>query len=125
MFVVTMLFLIGLIFFVQQLILQYNALDLSAPLRQNEFYLLDNTKDVINLTLKSTPDCPTFRHKMEEYKDFLNTRAAKVDYDLSLSYLLDCAKWGNPQGSNPPLNLTIRVLGKGSETTSIVYMYRV
>jgi hypothetical protein len=123
MFVITMLFLIGLVFFVQQLILQYNSLDLSSPFRQNDFYILDNTKDLVNLSIKSTPDCAVFSRKMEEFKDFINTRIAKVDYDLSLSYTLDCAYWN--LRTSPPLNLTIRILGRGSETTSMVYMYHV
>lgn len=51
MFIVTMVFLTGLIFAVQQLLFQYTLIDLSRPLQQTDFYLLSSIGDIFNLTI--------------------------------------------------------------------------
>jgi hypothetical protein len=123
MFIIAAIFLVGLIFSVQQLLFQYTALDISAPLRDNDIYLLKNTKNIINQTIKTTPECEDFSKKMEELNDFLNTRIPLRGYVLSIKYRLNCTYWANTYPNNAPLNLTIQITGKGSETSSTVYMY--
>jgi hypothetical protein len=121
MFVVTMIFLIGLIFSVNSLLFQYTALDLSTPFRENTVYLLQNTKGIINNTIKTTPDCADFTTKMKELKDFLDRRIPRGGYSLSLSYQVNCTNWDSV--TNPPLNLTIQIVGKNADTSARVYMY--
>ncbi|MCJ7816310.1 MAG: hypothetical protein MUP55_00495 [Candidatus Aenigmarchaeota archaeon] len=123
MFIITTLFLIGLIFSVQQLMFQYTALDLSAPFRENNIYLLQNTKNIINNTIRTTPDCPDFMTKMKELKDFLDKRIPRGGYSLSLGYRLNCTYWDNSPPQTAPLNLTIQIVGKNVETSSRVYLY--
>ena len=123
MFVLTMIFLMGLIFAVQQLLFQYTALDLSAPFRQNPVYLLENTKNIINRTIRSTPECADFGAKMEEFNDFLNTRVPPGGYIISLSYRLNCTYWNNLPPNPTPLNVSIFIQGRGSEASSILYLY--
>jgi hypothetical protein len=125
MFIVTTLFMIGLIFTVQQLIFQYTALDLSAPFRENSIYLLRNTKDVINATIRSTPDCADFSAKMKELKDFLDRRVPYGGYSLAIDYKLNCSKWTNAAPQPSPLNVTLQIVGKTSETASRVYLYHI
>lgn len=124
MFVITMIFLLGLIFTVQRLLFQYTALDLSAPFRENTVYLLENTRDAINRTIKTTPDCADFSAKMQELNDFLDRSIPRGGYSLSLSYKVNCTYWINSPPNNAPLNLTIQIVGKNADTTSRVYMYR-
>lgn len=123
MFIIAAIFLVGLIFSVQQLLFQYTALDVSAPLRDNDIYLLKNTKNIINQTIKTTPECGDFSKKMEEFNNFLGTRIPLRGYVLSIKYRLNCTYWSNTYPNNTPLNLTIQITGKGSETSSTVYMY--
>lgn len=124
MFIIAAIFLVGLVFSVQQLLFQYTALDISAPLRDNDIYLLKNTKSLVNQTIKTTQDCGDFSKKMEELDDFLDARIPSRGYILAIKYRLDCAHWDNSYPSTAPLNLTIQIIGKGSETSSTVYMYR-
>jgi hypothetical protein len=123
MFIITTLFLVGLIFSVQQLIFQYTALDLSAPFRENNIYLLQNTKEIINKTIRTTPDCSNFATNLRELKDFLDKRIPRGGYSLSLGYRLNCTYWDNPPPQSAPLNLTIQIVGKYVETSSSVYLY--
>lgn len=123
MFVVTMIFLIGLIFSVNSLFFQYTALDLSTPFRENTVYLLQNTKGIINNTIKTTPNCTDFTTKMKELKDFLDRRIPRGGYSLSLSYKVNCTNWDS--ATNPPLNLTIQIVGKNADTSAMVFMYHV
>jgi len=123
MFIISMLFLVGLIFSVQQLLFQYTALDLSAPYRENDIYLLKNLKDVVNTTIKKTQECPDFSEKMEELSSYLKSGAQMGGYGLSLDYTLDCSHWSDT--SAPPLNLTIHIAGKGSDTYSRLAMYHI
>ena len=121
MFVVTMIFLIGLIFSVQNILFQYTALDLSSPFRENTIYILENTRDAINKTIKTTHECSDFSAKMQELKDFLERNIPSRGYALSLSYRVNCTNWGST--TNPPLNLTIQIVGKNADTSAMVYMY--
>ena len=123
MFIVTALFMIGLVFTVQQLIFQYTALDLSTPFRENSIYLLRNTKDVINATIRNTPDCEDFRENIRELKDFLDKRVPYGGYSLAIDYKLNCTKWTNTYPQPSPLNVTLQIVGKTSETGSRVYFY--
>jgi len=123
MFIVTTLFMIGLIFTVQQLIFQYTALDLSVPFKENSIYLLRNTKEVINTTIRSTPDCTVFTANIKELKDFLDRRIPYGGYSLSLDYKLNCTKWANSYPQASPMNVTLQIVGKTSETASRVYFY--
>lgn len=123
MFIVTMLFLVGLIFTVQQLLFQYSAIDLSSSFRQNDIYLLENMKDAVNRTIKSTPDCPDFSQKMDELDSFMRSMGPKEGYALSIDYTLNCTRWNNPPSSDPPLNITMHIVGKGLDTYSRLAMY--
>jgi len=123
MFIITTIFLIGLVFSVQQLMFQYTALDLSAPFRENNIYVLQNTKNIINTTIRSTHDCTDFIAKMKELKDFLDRRIPRGGYSLSLGYTLNCSYWSNSPPQTAPLNLTIYIIGKNVETSSKVYLY--
>jgi len=123
MFIITTIFLIGLVFSVQQLMFQYTALDLSAPFRENNIYLLQNTKNIINNTIRTTPYCPDFMTKMRELKDFLDKRIPRGGYSLSIGYRLNCTYWNNSPPNPPPLNLTIYIIGKNVETSSGVDLY--
>ena len=125
MFIVTALFMIGLIFTVQQLIFQYTSLDLSAPFRENSIYLLRNTKDVINATIRSTPDCADFTMNIRELKNFLDRRIPYGGYSLAFDYKLNCNNWTSVGPSqSPPLNVTLQIVGKTSETASRFSLYR-
>ena len=124
MFIITALFLIGLVFSVQQLVFQYTALDLSSAFRENSIYLLRNTRDAVNRTMAGTPDCADFEVNMRELKDFLDMSVPRGGYSLSVSYRLNCTYWGNSPPQPAPLNLTVQIVGKGSDTSSTTCLYR-
>ncbi len=124
MFLITMIFMTGLVFMVQQLLIQYSALDLSAPFRENEIYLLRNTRDIINTTIKSTPDCEVFSDKMESLANFLNSRDPKGGYIISVDYRLNCAYWGNTPPAQAPLNVSVKIVTTmKSESSENYFMY--
>jgi hypothetical protein len=121
MFVITMIFLIGLIFSVNGLLFQYTSLDLSTPFRENPVYLLGNIKSMINKTIKTTANCSDFSASMDELKGFLDKSIPRGGFSLSVSYRLDCTNWEST--ANPPLNLTIQIVGKNVDVSSTIYMY--
>jgi len=121
MFVITMIFMVGLIFTVQNLLFQYTALDLSLPFRENSIYILKNTNDIINKSIKTTPDCVDFSAKMVELKNFLDKSVPRGTYSLSVSYKMSCANWNSL--TSPPMNLTVNVIGKSADTSARIYMY--
>jgi hypothetical protein len=126
MFIVTMVFLAGLIFSVQQLLFSYSALDLSSPFRENEVYILYNVKGMINQTIKQTANCNEFLGKMEGLKSFLDSSSPRGGYITTITYRADCSYWNYAPPQSPPLNVSIKIAGRGgSETYTTMQMYHV
>jgi hypothetical protein len=122
MFVVTMIFLMGLIWVVQQNLFGYSFLDFSKPLQEMDYYLFKNVKDVVTLGLKTSVDCTDAKENLEELVYFLNKELIS-GYSLDLKYKLNCTYWNNTPPLPAPLNLSIHIIGKETDTTGSFEIY--
>ncbi|MFQ5647977.1 MAG: hypothetical protein ACE5FW_01960 [Candidatus Aenigmatarchaeota archaeon] len=127
MFVVTMVFLTGLIFAVQQLLFQYSLVDLSEPMQRTDLYLLESAGSIFNITMEGL-DCADSGSVARTLQDLveLDTWLARQTfrgYSLELEYNgLDTPNLDCNGETDAVLVLDIRIIGPGSETERI-YIY--
>jgi hypothetical protein len=115
MFIVTMVFLIALIFSVQQLLFQYSAIDLSDSPKVRDSYMIQNIRDALQSGLDSSDDCFEARANIEELKD-LTSQGLQSGYSIVMIGELDCSSsgaWPSP----PELTLLITLTAGDARET--------
>jgi hypothetical protein len=125
MFIITMVFLIGLIFVIQQ---GFNdwfeySIDFSASMQRNDYYIFDSVRAMSEQTLKGSQSCLDARDKLRELEGFLKNRILS-GYYLDFSYKLTCANWDNAPPDPAPMNLTLHITGKDTDTHGNFFLYR-
>lgn len=108
MFIVTMIFLVGLIFFVQQALFGYTSLDLSKPLREDEYPVIMNIKDSMGEIMASSGSCQEAEENLRDFIGFAKKESLQSGYELDIGYTLEC-----PAGI---LTVTIDVVQGGIST---------
>jgi hypothetical protein len=106
MFVVTAVFLTGLLFAVQQALLVYSSLDLSEPFRVKEHMMVRDAINSINETILKAQDCSVFDRNLKELFAALRDEFTSEGYLLELGYSIDCDSWSN---TGPPAPLTVSI----------------
>jgi len=114
MFIVTMIFLIGFIFSVQQNLFQYSEADVPGSMEQNDIYLLWNIRDLFRDTLEGSADCAEAQTRLSTLENYLNTRIFRGGYVLEVGYQLLCENWES--ATEAPLKLSITLTGEKTET---------
>ena len=128
MFLVTVVFLSGVIFAVQGFLVQYMTMDLSEPMQSNDVFILENIRDMFGETIKTGTDCDDALLNMNLLHEFLITRMLK-GYTVELKYNkenepnLVCANWA-PGATDPVLTLTVHISGTNTETTGVYEYFR-
>lgn len=92
MFVVTMIFLVGLIFFVQQALFGYISLDLTEPFQEDDYYVKQNIRYAVDEMIGMSSTCPEANEKIYEFIDFVKREVVKRGYELEGDYLLNCSE---------------------------------
>jgi len=127
MFIITMVFLIGFVFAVQQNLFQYSALEVSEYIEQNDAYLLQNIKGLFSDALQSVTGCETAEEccstasqKVSSLSNYLTSQILKGGYVLELGYsFLDCeANW---ETNNNVLKIDIVLISETTETKATYY----
>lgn len=119
MFIVTMVFLTGLIFAVQQIIYQYSFIDPADPMQRDDSPLFFAIRDAYNDTISSAPACGRANASVQQLHSWLMA-SAMGPYSLELRYNglaspdLDCSKWG----SGDVLVLSVRITGPVTESSA-------
>ncbi len=120
MFIIAAIFLVGLAFFVQQALFRYSSLDISEPMRTNDYYAFRSMHEMISYTTKSTRNCESgkdnFRQNLGEIESLLSKEGGTMSYITSISYSLNCSNWDNDPPDPSPLDLTLYTTGLGTET---------
>lgn len=120
LFLVAVVFLIGVVFIVQQSLFQYSSVDLTRSFRDDSRDIAVSVVDLINETVKETPTCEgtkeSFRNRMEEIKTSLFEETG-LAYSINLEYDLDCLNWDSPPPGPAPLSVTMSVTGPGSDNS--------
>lgn len=125
MFILTMVFLIGLVFVIQQSFMNWFAysIDFYANTQRNDYYTFNSIRQMSQATLLTSPSCTDARESFNDMTSFLQSRVLS-GYFLEYSARLNCAYWNNPPPQPPPLNVTIHVTGKGLDSYSNFNLYR-
>jgi hypothetical protein len=125
MFVLTMVFLVGLIFVVQQGFINWfsYSVEFSAGMQKDDFYVLDNMKAMAEQTMSTSLSCEEARTNMDDLRNFLYSRLTS-GYFLEFNYRLNCLYWNNGPPSPAPLNLTIQITGENTDTSGSFLIYR-
>jgi len=124
MFVITLVFLVGLVFVVLQSLVSDVQPDLSKPLGENDYYVMKNIKDVVNKTLQFSETCSDAEKNLGELVSKLNREILQGGYLVYIEYILDCSNWNNQPPNPPPLITTIKVTSKFSELTGTFEFYK-
>jgi hypothetical protein len=123
MFILTVIFLVGLIYVVQQNLSGYAVLDLSEPFEDNSYYIFKYVKDAFSDTTATTRTCFEAEANLNELVNYISRKILFGGFTLDLRHNLDCARWDNTDPAQAPLNLTIRIIGKHSEVYAAIPIY--
>ncbi len=123
MFILTIVFLVGLIFVVQQNLAGYSSFDLSEPFKSNDFYIFRDVRNMFEDTTETSATCDDARNNLRELNNYLGRKILPGGFTLSLEYSLDCAYWDNIDPNPTPVSLLIRIIGKNSETSGEFEIY--
>lgn len=125
MFVVTAIFLAGLIFAVQSMAFQYLSVDSREGFMLDEYGIAKGVRDAVDATVAGSPDCGSLGVNMKLLRRFIETQGSDMGYLTEFGYSLDCSAFGsNPVSPVPLLNVSIRVLGGGKDSTSRLSFYK-
>ena len=122
MFVITMIFLITMVFAVQSYLFTYAKLDLSTPLQARDTYTIKNIESAFQTALDSSTECEIARRNIIDLEGVLD-RSIKGGQEVQITGSLDCPGGGWP----PPPQLTLDILinrGEGGETQATLELTR-
>lgn len=124
LFLVSIVFLIGMIFIVQQALFQYSTIEMSKPFANRDAELFGNIVGVVNRTIAETYYCnetkDSFGIRMEDIKtSFLEEHGR--EYSIAIDYDLNCTRWLST--SSPPLWLSVSLTSQGRNTRGTFNMY--
>ncbi|MBI4176225.1 MAG: hypothetical protein HY518_03405 [Candidatus Aenigmarchaeota archaeon] len=122
MFILSMIFLVGLVFVVYQLLLQYGSINTTEPLENDEVFATNNIRDAFNSTLTSAAGCGEAEQNLQNLDEFIERQQPTGSFIIDNEYTLICSNWANAYPDPPPLNLTISVYG-GSVDTRVYYEF--
>ncbi len=91
MFVVTTIFLVGLIFVVQQLLFQYMSVDPKAGFEFNEYGIVKSLAAAANATLQGSSNCAALENDMEVLKNFIESRTITAGYFVDFNHNVNCS----------------------------------
>lgn len=125
MFIVTMVFLVSLIFTVQQTLFQYVAVDTADVYDNYDIYLLNNLRDIFDDTLQLSPDCVNATVNIQNLGIYLDQPIFRdgyvVDFGGTLNSI-DCSNWGT---ADPVVVLELKITrGVDTQTEAEYPLFR-
>jgi len=115
MFIVTLVFLAGMIFTVQSSLSQYSVINLAETFETNEFYTTESITSVFENTIAASLTCEEAGVSLADLETFIERRVVRGSI-VELDYHLDCNSWSTP----PVLNLTITLESLDMDLTETV-----
>lgn len=122
MFILTMVFLVGLIFTVQSMLLEYNYVDLSGPIEGSDEVIMMNIRNSIRDTVAITEDCSDVSGNLEELEAAVSRGMLSI-YGIDIYYDIKCSRWNNTVSEEAPVEVHIRISTESSETTTSFSAY--
>ena len=122
MFVITMVFLVSMLFSVQSLLFRYAETSLTHPSQNTDAYIVDNLEDVFQSVLESSDDCFTVRENVIVLRNMLSS-SIKSGREIRVTGDVSCNSTG---GWSPSPELTIQILisSDGGETWTTMELSR-
>ena len=123
MFIVTMVFLVGLIFAVQQMLFQYSYLDMPALADYDESMVFENLKDVIGDTVAASHSCAEAQTRLDGLIHLISESGiAGYTIDIQRS---ECNPnhWDNEPPDHAPFNVSIRLTSEKAESFEMMGVY--
>ncbi|MEE9323659.1 MAG: hypothetical protein V3U72_03865 [Candidatus Aenigmarchaeota archaeon] len=126
LFLVAIVFMIGMIFVIQQTLFQYSSVEMSRPFVGRDVETLNNIIEAVNETIRETYYCngtkDSFEDRISEMKiSFLEEHGRA--YSMDILYDLDCSNWNNLPPGPSPLEITISVISSGMDTRGTFEFY--
>ena len=114
---VTIIFIVMLLSIIYNLLIQYSAIDMVKPFDRNNFLIFTDIIRLVNKTIKATDSCETGRDNLKKRLEDISYHIEKNYplFSVAFEYTVDCTKWDNKYPSEPPLNITLRVIGEGGD----------
>lgn len=126
LFLIAIVFMIGMIFIIQQALFQYSSIEMSEPFEREDVELFSNMVEIVNETIKETYYCnetkDSFENKMEEMKMLFLEEHGRV-YSIEIIYALNCSNWNNLPPDLGPLKITISIASLGRDTRGTYEFY--
>jgi hypothetical protein len=122
MFILTMVFLVGLIFSVQTLLLSYSYVDLSRLSQDSDANIMNVLVSAIQDTVERTEICDEVEGNLDELSRVIGTGMLAA-YDIDISYDIFCGRWQNQPPGLPPVVADIRITGEKTETEAEFSFY--
>jgi hypothetical protein len=122
MFILTMVFLVGLIFSVQTLLLSYSYVDLSRVSQDSDANVMRVLVSAIQDTVEGTEFCSDVSGNLDELNLAIGT-GMLASYDIEISYGIVCGWWQNQPPGLPPVVADIRITGETTETEAEFSFY--
>ncbi len=128
LFLVAIVFLIGIIYVVQQSLFNYTSVEMSEPFENTDIVLFENIVNLVNETIRDTPSCnetkDSFEGKMSDLKLSLLREHGRA-YSIDIVYEIDCFRWKNTPPSPAPLRMSVTVTGPGRDIRGTYEFYHV
>jgi hypothetical protein len=123
MFVLTMIFLMGMVFVVQQVLFTYSSVDLVAGLEKDDYYFMKGLREAAEQTVITTSDCANVSRNLNEFEGFFRSQVMESGFVVSADHELECGNWDNLPPDPPPVVITLYVKGKGFDSSTTLDLY--
>lgn len=126
LFLVAVVFMIGVVFAVQQSLFQYSTIEMAQAFASRHVNLYGNIVDEVNATVRNTYYCnetkDSFQQRIEKLKtSFLEEHGR--EYSIEIVYALNCSNWFSAPPNPSPLRITISVSGEGKDARGTFDFY--
>ena len=122
MFIVTMVFLVGLIFAVQQLLFQYSYLDLPGDFIRTDTMIASDIEILLEKSITSSPTCAIAIERLDRTINAI-ANSDITGFLIETDYDVDCDNWDNYPPAQSPINLTIRISSDKMNSVILVNAY--
>ena len=123
MFVLTMIFLMGVVFVVQQVLFTYSAVDTSSGTGSDDYYIMKSVRDAAEQTVIGASDCGNASRNLNEFEGFFRSHVMGGGFVVSADHELECGNWNNLPPAPPPVVMNVYVKGKGLDSSARFDLY--
>lgn len=117
MFIVTTIFLVVLVFAVQQSLLQGFAIDLSSSILEDDFHMIQNIKNILSDAVEKDFTC----RELTELAGFIKKQSPNTGFSVNIESIsqessFNCRDAGRGEETPNPATIKFTINGKGIET---------